>query len=213
MQAIHFDLDGTLVEFSGDFGALFEHALAAHGVAATDEHTEYYHEAFFEHFGDCHPEPYRAGMADLREAFDLDPTGAELADSYVEREVELTDVRDGVRETLSALDAPLGVLTNGAGRAQRAKLDACGLADYFDAVVVSGAVGAAKPDAEIYAAAAEALPAEDHVFVADDLERDVLPAQEAGFTGVYLADGERADGAERADAVIESVRDVPAVLD
>ncbi|WP_158057696.1 HAD family hydrolase [Halorussus halophilus] len=213
MQAIHFDLDGTLVALPDDYRALFDRALAAYDIEATDEQHECYTESFFEYFGDCHPEPYRAGMTELRESFDLDPTGAQLAERYCEQEVAATDVRAGVRETLDQLDAPLGVLTNGAERTQSAKLEAGNIAEYFDSVVVSGGVGAAKPDAAIFETARESLSADEHVFVADDLERDVLPAQEVGFTGVYLADGEPENRAERADATITSIRDVPGVLE
>lgn len=212
MGAIYFDLDGTLVEPDTNYRTLFDNALATHEIEATDEHHECYIESFLDHFGDCHPEPYRAGMETLRESFDLDPTGRELAASYVEREIEATGVRDGVRETLDRFDAPLGVLTNGAARAQRAKLEDSDLLEYFETVVVSGDVGAAKPDEAIYAAAESALPADEHVFVADDLERDVLPAQEAGFTGVYLVGEDEENVSERADATITSIRDVPDVL-
>jgi FMN phosphatase YigB (HAD superfamily) len=246
MRAVFFDLDGTLVSLPDDFAGLFEAALADHGVRADAERREHYFEAFFDHLEACRGDPYRAAMADLCAAFDLDPDPAALAEAYVEREAAATDLRPGVREALDALagessgaaaagsssageaepsdstaDTALGVLTNGGADAQRRKLAHHGIADYFDAVVVSGAVGASKPDDAIFAAATDALPADDHVFVADDLERDVLPAQREGFTGVYVAEddgakeanGEREeDGAMRADFTVSSLRDVPGLL-
>ena len=42
-------------------------------------------------------------------------------------------------------------MTNGASCWQREKLEASGLADRFDAVVVSGELGTAKPDPAVYA--------------------------------------------------------------
>lgn len=61
----------------------------------------------------------------------------------------------------------------------------------FDAVVLSGAVGCAKPDAEIYRLAARRLglaPGEC-VFV-DDLRRNVDGAVATGMVGVHHSDAE-----------------------
>lgn len=218
VQAVFFDLDGTLVELPDDFAALFESALAEYGVSADAERREYYFEAFFDHLGECHPEPYRMAMADLRAAFDLEPSAEELAETYVEREAAATTLRPGVREALDALaesadpDCRLGVLTNGGARAQRRKLEYHDIADQFVAVVVSGDVGAGKPDPAIFAAARDALPADEYVFVADALERDVLPAQEAGFTGIHLADEVKTADANEANEIVFSLREVPGVL-
>ncbi|WP_132057402.1 HAD family hydrolase [Halorussus amylolyticus] len=212
MRAVFFDLDGTLVELPDDFADLFHDAMADVGVSTDDDHHEFYTEAFLEYFEECHPEPYRAAMADLCEEFGFVPDFDELAAAYVETEVARTELRPGARDVLSAFDAPLGVLTNGAENVQRRKLDHHDLADEFDEAVVSGAVGAAKPDSDIFAAAEDAIPADEHVFVADDLERDVVPAQNAGFTGVYVA-ADPEDGAARADATVSSLREVPNVLE
>jgi len=224
VRAIFFDLDGTLVALPDDFGELFEEALSDHGVRADAERHEYFTEAFFDHLGSCHPDPYRAAMGDLREEFALDASAEKLAESYAEREAAATELRPGARDALDALaggECPvaLGVLTNGGARGQRRKLAVHGLADYFEAVVVSAEVGAGKPDSEIFAAARDAIPADEYVFVADDLDRDVRPAQRAGFTGVYVGEhtGERetesADDAERPDQRVESLREVPALFE
>ena len=213
MRAVFFDLDGTLVELPGDFEAVFREALADHRVSADPEHHEYYSEAFFGYLDECHPKPCRAAMVDLRAEFDFVPDFEDLADAYVEHEVAGTAVAPGTAEALDALDSPLGVLTNGATASQRTKLEHHGLAEYFDATIISGEVGAAKPDPEIFAAAREAISADEYVFVADDLERDVLPAQKAGFTGVHFAEDDPESGASRADATVSSLRDVPRVLD
>ncbi|PKW12542.1 HAD-IA family hydrolase [Saccharopolyspora spinosa] len=63
------------------------------------------------------------------------------------------------------------------------------LADLFDAVVLSGAVGVSKPNAEIYLLAARRLGLEPGqcVFV-DDLPRNVAGAVGAGMVGVHHCD-------------------------
>jgi FMN phosphatase YigB (HAD superfamily) len=233
MRAVFFDLDGTLVALPEDFAAVFRQALHDHDLRADAERRERFTEALFDHLDECRADPYRGAMADLCAEFDLDAAPGELAESYVEREVAATTLRPGVREALDALgDSPdgavespdstanasvaLGVLTNGGSRAQRRKLAHHGVTDVFEAVVVSGDVGAAKPDAEIFGAAREAIPADEYVFVADDLERDVLPAQRAGFTGVYLSEAkesdEPGDATGRADEVVASFRELPALF-
>ncbi|MEV0705755.1 HAD-IA family hydrolase [Saccharopolyspora sp. NPDC050389] len=64
-----------------------------------------------------------------------------------------------------------------------------GLTELFDAVVLSGAVGVAKPSLEIYRLTARRLGLEPRqcVFV-DDLPRNVSGAVEAGMVGVHHRD-------------------------
>jgi len=215
MRAVFFDLDGTLVGLPDDFEAVFESALSDAGVDSGPDYYDRYLDDLFGHLDDCHPEPYRAAMADLCAEFGLVADFETLAEAYVEREVAATEPQPGVRGALDALDGPdcaLGVLTNGADAAQRRKLAHHDLDSYFDAVVVSGEVGAGKPDPEIFAAAKAEISADEYVFVADDPERDVVPAQNAGFTGVYLAQGDDpddADLADRPDATVESLDEIP----
>lgn len=66
-----------------------------------------------------------------------------------------------------------------------------GLADAFDAAVLSGVLGVAKPDEQIYLVAARAagVPATDCVFV-DDLAVNVRAAVAAGMVGVHHRDPE-----------------------
>ncbi|WP_166035554.1 HAD family hydrolase [Halorussus pelagicus] len=230
MQAVFFDLDGTLVALPDDFAAVFQAALADHGVRADAERHECFTEAFFYYLGECRADPYRAAMADLRTEYDLAPPAEALAESYAEREAAATELRPGARDALDALaaaesddsaaDVALGVLTNGGARGQRRKLAVHDLADYFESVVISADVGAGKPDPEIFAAARDAIPADEYAFVADDLDRDVRAAQREGFTGVYVAEDDRGDGiaseagesAERPDHCVGSLREVPALF-
>jgi putative hydrolase of the HAD superfamily len=113
--------------------------------------------------------------------------------------------------------AKLGVVTNGEGEPQRAKLAAIGLSDRFPVLVASGEVGVAKPQAAIFELACERLgvkPAEA-VHVGDRLDLDAQAAASAGLTGVWLdRDGApAAAGTPRADVIrIATLRELPAVL-
>ncbi|HEY7257769.1 MAG TPA: HAD family hydrolase [Gaiellales bacterium] len=83
----------------------------------------------------------------------------------------------------------LALVTNGASCLQREKLAGTGLAESdFDAVVISGDVGIAKPRPEVFAHALELLGvgASQAVMVGDSLERDVRGAEACGIRGIWL---------------------------
>jgi putative hydrolase of the HAD superfamily len=82
----------------------------------------------------------------------------------------------------------LGVITNGEGEAQRAKLAAIGLTEHFPLVLASGEVGVAKPDAAIFALACKRLGVEPSqaAHVGDRLDLDAHGAAAAGLRGIWL---------------------------
>jgi putative hydrolase of the HAD superfamily len=82
----------------------------------------------------------------------------------------------------------LGVITNGDGEQQRAKLAALGLDGRLEAVIISGEAGFAKPDARIFELAAAAISVPPHrcLYVGDNRAGDAVGAQAAGMTGVWL---------------------------
>ncbi len=90
---------------------------------------------------------------------------------------------------LEALSAyPLGVITNGDGAQQRQKLAQTGIAERFASVVVSGEVGVAKPQREIFERSAEelGLPPNELLFIGDNPENDVRGARQAGWHAIWL---------------------------
>ncbi|MFC6837414.1 HAD family hydrolase [Halomarina ordinaria] len=187
--AVHFDLDGTLLTFD-DYAAVVEGAFRDRLDRVEPAWCEHYSDRFFEGFEALRPDPYRRAMADVCEAFGLDADPTALVDALVERECAESAVVPGARDLLATLDCPLGVLTNGVGRVQRAKLAHHGLLDALDAVVVSYDVGAHKPDAAAFDAAREALPADRHVLVGDDERADVAGGRAAGFETVHVRGGD-----------------------
>ena len=114
----------------------------------------------------------------------------------------------------------LALVTNGAPAIQRAKLALTHLGRRFDVIVVSGEVGAGKPDPAPVHAALAALEVRPHeaVMVGDSLERDVVAAHAAGVYAVWLdreAAGTSASltsGGILPDARITSLRELPALL-
>ncbi|WP_423745423.1 HAD family hydrolase (plasmid) [Haladaptatus sp. SPP-AMP-3] len=210
MVTCYFDLDGTLVRHTASFEEMFVAAREGLGIPDRDRLHDSYVTAFLDYFSACNDEPYRAAMSDICAEFDLPTDSETFADARIEAELERTELVSGVHELLTDLetDHTLGVLTNGVGRVQREKLRRHGLFEYFDAEIISCEVGVSKPDAEIFELARRELPGEEYAFVADDLERDVLPAQAVGFTGVWISE---TDGS-RADASIDALSEVRPAL-
>jgi putative hydrolase of the HAD superfamily len=90
---------------------------------------------------------------------------------------------------LEALAAyPLGVITNGDSDQQRRKLERTGIAGYFASVVVSGDLGIAKPQREIFDRSAEemGLQSSELLFIGDNPHADVQGALRAGWHAVRL---------------------------
>ncbi|MDX6496660.1 MAG: hypothetical protein QOE17_2646 [Gaiellales bacterium] len=93
-------------------------------------------------------------------------------------------------------------------------LEAAGLADLIDAVVVSAEVGAAKPDPRIFDAALAAAGCEagEALHVGDSLEGDVAGALAAGIAAVLIdRDGTRGP-APPGTPVVRTLTDLAAAL-
>jgi len=123
---------------------------------------------------------------------------------------------DGVPETVAALgrDYTLGIISNGDGPLQRAKLDALGLG--IEHVVISAEIGCEKPDPRIFrhALSLAGVGAREAVFVGDRLDVDVGGAKASGMRAVWFNHwgGTLNDAATPPDAIIRHFDQLPAVL-
>ncbi|MDX3656379.1 HAD family hydrolase [Streptomyces sp. ID05-26A] len=89
---------------------------------------------------------------------------------------------------LRATGLPIAAISNASGHHQRVKIAQLGLSEYFDAVLIAGEVGCAKPDRVIFHTACLALgvPPGDTVHVGDRLHADAIGARDAGMHGVWI---------------------------
>lgn len=107
----------------------------------------------------------------------------------------------------------LALVTNGAACLQREKLERSGLAEHFDAVVVSGDLGIGKPDPAVFRHALSLVDAaaDDAVMIGDTVERDVDGAVAAGVRAIWI--NRFGEQRPRADLVeIASLDELPALL-
>jgi putative hydrolase of the HAD superfamily len=82
----------------------------------------------------------------------------------------------------------LGLITNGASCLQWEKIDRSGLRQFFDVIVVSGDLGAGKPDSAIFRHALSrfAGPLSDAVMLGDSIASDIDGAQSVGLRTIWV---------------------------
>lgn len=81
-----------------------------------------------------------------------------------------------------------GVISNGDGKQQRSKLEHTGIADYFTQIIISGEVGASKPDKRIFEIACEKMEAqpEESIMIGDKYKTDIEGALNAGLYAIWV---------------------------
>jgi putative hydrolase of the HAD superfamily len=112
---------------------------------------------------------------------------AELTRGIARRRLRL---KPHVREVLDALRGtfPLALVTDAQSAYARGELHRVGLLDYFDPIIVSGDHGFRKPDRRLFQLALDGMgvPAENTLYVGNDMHRDVYGAREAGLRTVMF---------------------------
>jgi putative hydrolase of the HAD superfamily len=224
------DLDDTILDDSGAVDASWRQAIAEHAPAAGLEAEVLRAEilrasAWF--WAD--PERHRVGRADLLAARTgivaealaaLGRPDHELARAIGERYAALRHAAQGflpgaleALERFRAADIPLGLITNGAGAPQRAKLERFGLERFFAYLGIEGEVGVGKPEPAAYEAALAALGArpDETWMVGDRLDYDVAGAQAVGIDGVWVdlaGEGLPADAPVRPARIVRALAEL-----
>jgi len=190
LKAVLFDLDGTLYDrdelvraiVAAQFDGFREH------LAGVDKNV--FVERVF--VLDDHGYKDRAALySEVISEFGLETALADrLERDFVTRYLASCNATPDTIDTLRQLKAHglrVGVITNGAAHIQTSKLLALGLADYFDAVLISEVEGVRKPDAAIFSRALERCEVRAHetVFVGDNPEADVFGAMAAGIRPIW----------------------------
>lgn len=205
--AAYFDLDGTLCTYDVPFEEQFVTTVSPYGEP-TDTAYEAYVGRLFDALENCESEPYRRAFEDVAETTELEAAPATLASDHCETELEASAVSADARRLVERVSErnPIGILTNGDGSQQRAKIERHGLDELVDEVLVSNDIGARKPADRIFDLAKERLPADEHVYVGDSYEEDIVGARSAGFRTVYVDEtGTGTNDTDAADAVVSSV--------
>lgn len=196
-QAILFDLDDTLISLRGCESEALRRCLDEAGLTGRfrDDYSSvsasfaaissrYWGERGVK--GYSRDQALEASLRDLLAHFKLDAALAEdLAVKYWRDFCRSSALNPGALDTLRHLSQHfrLGVITNGYSDSQRGRLDAAGLSQFFDPILISEEVGIAKPDARIFEIALRALElsAADVIYVGDSIGHDCAGCQNAGI--------------------------------
>jgi 2-phosphoglycolate phosphatase len=212
IQAVLFDLDGTLVDSAPDLIVAMQRLRAAQGEPHMDT-------------ASIGAVVSKGGRAMLRRGFpDADDARIEdllprFLDLYFEAIATHTSTYPGVDDVLAALEAQnvrWGVVTNKPGWLARALLSALELDVRCAALVCGDCLAQKKPDPEpiLHACALAGVSAARSVYVGDDI-RDIEAGRRAGTMTIaagwgYLNDEDPQDW--QADAVVVAPRDLRSVL-
>ena len=210
-KAILFDLDDTILKFDTlaekfwlaaceAFEPELPGVSAEKMLGAVHEYREWY-------WGD--PDRHKRGRLNLEVARREVVGGAlqllgiedpELAgrmgDSYSADRDAAVEPFPGAISTLNTLRAAgvrLGLITNGNGETQRAKVVKHGLVPLFDHILIEGEFGMGKPEERVYLHSLERLDAtpSESWMVGDNLEWEVAAPQRLGITGIWVDSRDR----------------------
>ena len=229
--AILLDLDDTILDDSSKIDRCWRDACAANAAELGGLHESVVLETIRNtsrwYWSD--PERHRDGRLELDAArrgvvmLALQELGianpklaASIGDAYSHhREAGMEPLPDAVDTVrwLKASGCALGLLTNGAGPAQRKKIERFGLTEFFDTILVEGEVGFGKPDLRIYQLALSRLDMSprDAWMVGDNLEWDVAAPQKLGLLGIWIdrsARGLPPGTTVRPDRIIRALADL-----
>lgn len=205
-QAILFDLDDTILDFTGPAGPAWQEVAArfdddyggvdAATVLATIDRisTAWWSD----------PERHRTGRLDLqatriRNVADALTTlgisanglARRMAATFAQLRTEGLRLFPGALETLQyfrARDTAMALLTNGDSLGQRAKIDRFDLARFFDCILIEQEFGVGKPDERIFGQALQDLgSAVDGTWmVGDNLKWEIEPCRRLGLYTIWV---------------------------
>ncbi|MDH3273299.1 MAG: YjjG family noncanonical pyrimidine nucleotidase [Gammaproteobacteria bacterium] len=215
------DLDHTLFDSDASESAAFAQTMAAAGVGNPARYAASYQSINLELWarverGEISPQHVRTRRFErLAAEEDIDADPLQMAEDFVSGLGANGDLYDGAREMLEQLSdqATLALITNGLGEVQRTRIERLGIDEYFDAVVISAEVGAAKPGTKIFDIAFEALdfPSRKRsLMVGDNLASDIQGGANYGIaTCWYNPNG---DSVRDADHVVHEINDLAELL-
>lgn len=120
------------------------------------------------------------------------PTIEQISTYWYTHSPKCMQLRPGTEQTLAELRQSryrLGIVSNGKAAVQNATIDALGIREYFNTIIISETAGVRKPDPRIFHMALSLLRArpESAMFVGDHPRTDVQGARGAGLQAVWFA--------------------------
>ena len=221
IDAVLFDLDGTLCRHAGDADAAYRGAFERVDAEPFGEPDALWAAL------DGPPDPddrvgyLGAGLARVAAQHgrrDVDPIelAEALADSIDEVGVEFVPGAEAALDAAAARKKT-GIITNGPQSRQERKIRSLGLDARVDVVVYAGDLARRKPHTAPFreGLAALGVPVERALYVGDSLAYDVAGAHNAGLRVAWIrdADDDEGPGAYRPDHVLDGIGDLVTLLE
>lgn len=217
IQAITFDVGGTLIHPWPSVGHVYREVAARHGYRdlPVDTLNQQFAGAWAAKGAFKHARAEWLALVKQTFAGILTDAAVEklFDDLYVQfAKPEAWQVYDDVRPALDELRRSgllLGVISNWDERL-RPLLRDLQLSQYFPVIVISNEVGAAKPDRAIFQRAVDliGLPAGSILHVGDSFSEDVTGAERAGMRSLLLDRNDKTDSARSQDPTLRAIRDL-----
>ncbi|MGQ9552662.1 MAG: HAD family hydrolase [Anaerolineae bacterium] len=224
LEAVFFDLDGTLVDYPSGFAAVLEEVYSlAVAQGAAPSLFPIFRRAFWNAtiglWAAMHSGCVSGDQARLRRlqralaaiGLSRDGLAEEMLQAWDRLNVETLVLKEGALELLTELSTRtyLGLITDGYRTMQRAKIRRFELERYFQGVFISEEAGICKPFAGIFlkALAAADVAVTDAAMVGDNANADIRGALGVGMRAIHLVSGHTPQatpyGAARADSLGE----------
>jgi putative hydrolase of the HAD superfamily len=216
VSAVLFDLDGTLLDRASSLELFLKQQYDRFAAPLSGIDREIYLQTITELDRHGHvpkTEVYAEAQKKFRLSSDLKQV---LLDDFETRFHGLAIPYAGMHEVLKALSKvslTLGLVTNGAIRSQRPKIEALGITDYFEAILISEEQGVRKPDPEIYHRAMRKLGSNtaNTVFIGDHPEADIEGAAKLGLKTIWKRNS-CWPAPKQPDATIEALDEIPSII-
>jgi phosphoglycolate phosphatase len=216
VEAIAFDLDGTLLDTAQDLAQALNALLVEHGLEALP--VAFIRDLIGRGLADLLTRAVAASRGTAPGAGELNAMLARYATHYEAVLGTHTRPYDGVAEALAALRVGgfrLAVVTNKTTRFVAPHLVHAGIADFFDVVVGGDDAAAKKPDAAPIVLAAERLGVRcERLLVVGDSGNDALAARNAGSPVLLVPYGYNEGVPVRSlpsDGIVDSLAQLPAL--
>lgn len=218
-RAVLFDLDGTLCQYQNSSEVLLVRAFETLELGPFFTVGDYYAKiGDFVSESRSKSELRRSCFEALAEEHGYERSiGTELANVYASNrdhtEVEFVPGAEQVLESLTR-EYPVGIVTDGEPKMQKTKLRALELTDAISVIVYAGHDTEYKPHSEPFEFALNELGiiAERAIFVGDSYESDIVGANQAGLTTVWLCDEESQVSDTEADYCIQSLDELVSII-
>jgi len=225
-EHIFFDLDRTLWDFDTNSAETLTELFHSYNL---QERTDTPSEKFISDYQKVNEElwaKYRSGAIEkdelrstrFRVAFELiQVSDGELIDSFADDYIRIcprkTGMLPGAHELLGALKEKytLHIITNGFEETQHEKMAACGIDHHFEEVITSEAARARKPHRRIFelAIARSGAHVNASIMIGDDLEADIVGAQNFGMDQIHIIkDG----GSEKSQSATHTITHLDQIL-